>query len=385
MDNLEMSRKIFRSFKKWKLWFLIALIVLTVAGIIIIKNYFSTALVTVSTIESSAPFIPLSAVVNQGYENKDFVWIVDNGTAKLVEIKIEEYIDDGSYVDTFSISWEGKLKVPFEDKYTFYTISDDGVRLWIDGKLIINNWTDHPPTEDQARVSLSAGNYDIELEFYESWGGAAIKLFWSSTKFPKSIILPDYFYHEANGHKRQGLIGQYYDELNFKDLKITRVDPNIDFDWEEGSPLVQEPVYVIINGRVRVVEGLKRGDKVILYSSKALRIGMPSKEREAQPKLFGKDRYDFVGKGDYVGASGEKDIHIQIILKKDIPVSKYKIITEDNQVWAYPYNGSDWIIYPIRKVNVVDLFFEPKTPFVYNLYAVMVVYKDGSTQFEIVK
>ena len=137
--------------------------------------------------------------------------------------------------------------MPFEDTYTFYTISDDGVRLWIDEKLIINNWTDHPPADDQGDINLAKGGHDIKLEFYENRGEAAIKLFWSSSKFPRSIISSDYFYHEANSHKGQGLTGQYYNELNFKDLKVTRVDPNIDFEWEEGSPLVLEPDYVIIN------------------------------------------------------------------------------------------------------------------------------------------
>jgi len=152
-----------------------------------------------------------------------------------------------SYDDSFSIRWSGKLKVPFEDTYTFYTISDDGVRLWIDEKLIINNWTDHPSTENRGNVNLAKGGHDIKLEFYENRGEAAIKLFWSSSKFPRSIISSDYFYHEANSHKDEGLTGQYYNELNFKDLKVARVDPNIDFEWEEGSPLVPEPDYVIIN------------------------------------------------------------------------------------------------------------------------------------------
>jgi len=153
----------------------------------------------------------------------------------------------GSYADNFCIRWEGKLKVPFEDTYTFYTISDDGVKLWIDEKLIINNWTDHPPTDDQGDINLAKGGHDIKLEFYENRVGAVIKLFWSSSKFPKSIISSGYFYHEAGSHKDQGLIGQYYNELNFQDLKITRVDSNIDFDWKQQSPFVQNSDYIVTN------------------------------------------------------------------------------------------------------------------------------------------
>ncbi len=118
---------------------------------------------------------------------------------------------------------------------------------WIDEKLIIDDWTDHPATEDQASVNLTSGNHGIKLEFYENQGKAVIKLLLSSSKFPKSVILPDYFYHEAEGHRNSGLIGQYYNDPSFKDLKITRVDSTIDFDWDEGSPLIEDPDYVIVN------------------------------------------------------------------------------------------------------------------------------------------
>ena len=155
--------------------------------------------------------------------------------------------DFGRNGDELSVIWTGKLKVPFEDNYTFYTTSDDGVRLWIDEKLIINNWTDHPATEDRGSVNLTTGNYDIKLEFYENRGWAAIKLLWGSSKSSKSTIPSHYFYHEVKGHERQGLIGRYYNELNFKDLKITRVDPNIDFDWGEGNPWKRDPDYVIVS------------------------------------------------------------------------------------------------------------------------------------------
>ena len=40
------------------------------------------------------------------------------------------------------------MQPAYSELYTFYTTSDDGVRLWIDGRLIVDNWTDHPPTEN---------------------------------------------------------------------------------------------------------------------------------------------------------------------------------------------------------------------------------------------
>lgn len=79
----------------------------------------------------------------------------------------------------FSIRWTGELRAPVTGRYSFYTVSDDGVRLWIDNKELIDNWTDHDTTTDTASVRLVAGHtYKIRLEYYQREGGARIKLAW---------------------------------------------------------------------------------------------------------------------------------------------------------------------------------------------------------------
>ncbi|NJN15401.1 MAG: hypothetical protein HC822_03465 [Oscillochloris sp.] len=91
--------------------------------------------------------------------------------------------------DTFSVRWEGQVEPRYSERYTFYTVSDDGVRLWVNGKKVIDNWTRHAPTENQGRITLQAGQrYDIRLEFFESSGRAQISLAWSSPSQPKQII-----------------------------------------------------------------------------------------------------------------------------------------------------------------------------------------------------
>ncbi|KAM3097043.1 PA14 domain-containing protein [Phormidesmis sp. 146-35] len=92
-------------------------------------------------------------------------------------------------IDQFSVRWTGKIQPAYSETYTFYTLSDDGVRLWINGQQIINNWTDHPPIEDSNAITLIAGQkYDIRLEYYEGTGGAISKLSWSSPNQPKETI-----------------------------------------------------------------------------------------------------------------------------------------------------------------------------------------------------
>jgi hypothetical protein len=82
--------------------------------------------------------------------------------------------------DTFSALWTGQVEAPVSGNYTFTTTSDDGVRLFVDGKLIIDNWTDHGPTDNSGTIALEAGRrYDVQMDFYENGGGAVAKLQWS--------------------------------------------------------------------------------------------------------------------------------------------------------------------------------------------------------------
>src|SRR6185503_19810160 len=48
-------------------------------------------------------------------------------------------------LDRYSVRWSGQVEAPVAGAYTFYTRSDDGVRLWVDGQLLINHWSDHSP------------------------------------------------------------------------------------------------------------------------------------------------------------------------------------------------------------------------------------------------
>lgn len=91
--------------------------------------------------------------------------------------------------DSFSARWTGEIEPTFSETYTFYTTSDDGVRLWIDGRLIIDNWTDHAPTENNGTIDLQAGRkYNLRLEYFENAGGALLRLAWSSPSQLKQII-----------------------------------------------------------------------------------------------------------------------------------------------------------------------------------------------------
>ncbi len=91
--------------------------------------------------------------------------------------------------DNFYVRWSGQVEAPTAGTYTFYTYSDDGVRLWVNEQLIVNNWTDHAATQNQGSLTLAAGQrYNIRMEYYEKSGGAVAQLSWSSPNLAKQII-----------------------------------------------------------------------------------------------------------------------------------------------------------------------------------------------------
>jgi alpha-D-xyloside xylohydrolase len=82
--------------------------------------------------------------------------------------------------DEFSVRWSGRLRAPETGEYELATVADDGVRLWLDGKLLIDDWSQHAPEYHAGRVTLEAGKqYDFRLEFYDEILGATAKLRWT--------------------------------------------------------------------------------------------------------------------------------------------------------------------------------------------------------------
>jgi hypothetical protein len=83
--------------------------------------------------------------------------------------------------DFFTARWAGQVQALGDDTYTFYTISDDGVRLWVNGQLLVDQWITHSPFTNSGTISLTGTQkYDVQMEFFEQTGGAVAQLCWSN-------------------------------------------------------------------------------------------------------------------------------------------------------------------------------------------------------------
>ena len=97
--------------------------------------------------------------------------------------------DPSMGVDTFSVRWTGNVTPTTTEAYTFTTRADDGIRLFLDGRLLIDNWRDQSATDRSATVPLVAGRpYALRVEYYEHGVDATARLYWEASTVARQII-----------------------------------------------------------------------------------------------------------------------------------------------------------------------------------------------------
>ncbi len=89
----------------------------------------------------------------------------------------------------FSVTWEGRIKIDKSEEYTFYILSDEGARLFLDDKIIIDTWSDKKRMmEHSGHAKLEKGFHKIKLDYYFDKRHATIQLLWSSPSFKRRIV-----------------------------------------------------------------------------------------------------------------------------------------------------------------------------------------------------
>lgn len=100
---------------------------------------------------------------------------------------------DGAKIpnSNFALRFSGILDVPTDGEYRFWTRSDDGTILKIDGRVVVDNDGMHPPTEKEGRVQLRRGRHVLELGFTQGGGGFELATFWQPPGADKKTPIPE--------------------------------------------------------------------------------------------------------------------------------------------------------------------------------------------------
>jgi hypothetical protein len=91
----------------------------------------------------------------------------------------------------FAARWTGSIDVPRDGVYRFRMGSDDGSRLAIDGRPVVDNDGLHGYLEVEGAVELAAGRHAIEVDFFENGGYAAVNLLWTPPGAPGPSLVPE--------------------------------------------------------------------------------------------------------------------------------------------------------------------------------------------------
>jgi hypothetical protein len=158
-----------------------------------------------------------------------------------------------TFADHFAVRWSGLVRIAKDGTYTFSTESDDGSRLSIDGKAVVENGGLHPMEEKSGPVELKAGDHALVLDFFENGGGAGCKLSWEGPGVAKEIVPAAALFHRKTDlaavvapapepDLRAGVVGEYYNigegledfpTLGDKKPVLRRVDRRIAFESVE--------------------------------------------------------------------------------------------------------------------------------------------------------
>ena len=88
----------------------------------------------------------------------------------------------------YSIRWTGKLRVPATGEYKFYAKVDDGIRVWVGGKKVMESWQLNNSNRFVGVITLEAGRfYDLRVDYFNDINGGEIELYWQRPDARKAV------------------------------------------------------------------------------------------------------------------------------------------------------------------------------------------------------
>ncbi|HEY65032.1 MAG TPA: hypothetical protein G4O02_10725, partial [Caldilineae bacterium] len=102
--------------------------------------------------------------------------------------------DPEPWFGPFSARFEGEIEAPVDGMYFFSVNADDGLRVWLDGRLIGEGINPVGVNIVEATVPLSAGRHAIRIDYYQEGGGKALELWWAPPGRPRQVVPPSALY-----------------------------------------------------------------------------------------------------------------------------------------------------------------------------------------------
>lgn len=164
------------------------------------------------------------------------------------------YLHSEPVASQFSARWTGTLQPTTSGNYTLTALSNDGARVWVGDKLLIDAWAGHSDREDSGAIRLEASErYPLKIEYYQGGGTATMRLYWIPPGGKKELI-PQSAFTTGKGAEH-GLAAEYFTDSKLENSKMHRTDGMIDFRWKSESPFERSSQTILKQFDLQIVPG----------------------------------------------------------------------------------------------------------------------------------
>ncbi len=211
--------------------------------------------------------------------------------------------------DYFYVRWTGYLRVPKAGKYRLSTVSDDGSRLFIGERRVVENGGTHEMREVSGEIELAAGDHPIRVEYFDNFGHAGMRIQWEAEGLPQEVIPDAALWHprertpteeerrgievpveEPRRAEKERARRPEQETLDGEILKVgggaIKIALTDDEDKGRDRTLAIDPAAVVhVDGRMARVEDLREGRavRIVAKAGAAVRIETTRREAEAPP------------------------------------------------------------------------------------------------------
>ena len=255
----------------------------------------------------------------------------------------EIMIPEGKSRDEFFNIFKSSIDIPTNGEYTFSTTSDDGSRLYIDGKEIVNNDGPHGMVRKNGKVTLTAGLHSIRVNYYDSGGGDGLKVEWAGPDFKRQAIPPENLYvsadetlHEVAIRALASIPGR--EKEKFQTLSAVLSTGKHQSTAIEALKKIEEPnwdvnsIGPVVNNMVGYLSSLPAAQRTSGTSSNTMEF-----IRKIANKLPEADRTEIVSRLD--------NLHIRVIAIGTIPhrmiYDKELLVVEAGKTVEFRFSNTD--------------------------------------------
>ena len=217
----------------------------------------SSALYTISLDEllpSVNPANTINGIDYKYFEESSYSFLPDFKNQNPIKVGSSDNFDISiaNRADVFAVSFNGYINVPSDGQYTFYTSSDDGSNLYIDGIQVVNNDGLHAIQENSGKIGLRAGKHVISVGFFQQAGGKTLTVSYEGPNIGKQVVPNAALYRVNDGgallpavypaNTVNGLDFNYYNDAssfnavpNFASLNASKKGAVANFDISSAT------------------------------------------------------------------------------------------------------------------------------------------------------